>query len=121
LDWETTAGRLYQPQQERNITYHNSEINGTCTGNIGGLTGSAMVGLFEDLPVWLPSLLIQVAVEADKGELTVSLREVGGEVISVVAPGTLECNTELVGGRVWLRCESGPEPVQSIRYKAIII
>lgn len=120
-DWETTTGRVFHPQQERSITYHNSEINGVCTGNIGELTGSAMIGLFDDLPTWLPSLLIQVTIRADEGELTASLREIGGKIISIMAPGTLECNTELVNGRVWLRCESGAIPARCIQYEAIII
>lgn len=120
-DWETTEGRLYHPQQECNITYHNSEINGTCTGKIGELTGSVMIGLFEDLPMWLPSLLVRVTLRTDEGELTASLREENGTVVRVLAPNTLECNAKLVEGRVWLRCESGPTPTRNIRYEVIII
>ncbi len=120
-DWETTTGRLHHPQQERNVTYHNSEISGTCTGKIGELNGSAMVGLFEDLPTWLPSLLIRVTVRVADGDLTASIRESSGAIGSVVAPGTVECNAELVAGRVWLRCESGPLPARGIQYEVIII
>ena len=120
-DWETTTGRLRYPQQERRVTYHNSEISGTCTGKIGELTGSVMVGLFEDLPLWLPSLLIQVRVQTDAGELTASLRDCTGEIVSVSAPGTFEGNAELVSGRVWLRCEAGPTPARNVRYEVVII
>lgn len=120
-DWTVTTGRLYQPQQERNVTYHNSEINGTCTGQIGELVGSAMVGLFEDLPAWLPSLLVRATVEVGEGELTLSLRERNGTIVSVVAPGSLEADAELTDGRIWLRCESGRESARAIRYKVVII
>lgn len=120
-DWGTTEGRLDHPQQERNVTYHNSEISGTCTGKIGELTGSVMIGLFEDLPTWLPSLLIRVTLRTDEGELTASLREGNDNVVSISTPGTLEGNAELIEGRVWLRCESGPTPARNIRYEAIIV
>ena len=119
--WEITTGRLYHPHQERRVTFHNSEIDGTCTGKIGELTGSVMVGLFDELPTWLPSLLIRVTIWAIEGELTVSLRESNGAIVSALAPGTLEGNAELVSGRVWLRCESGPMPARNICYEAVII
>lgn len=120
-DWTVTTGRVYQPQQERNVTYHNSEISGSCTGLIGELVGSAMVGLFEDLPAWLPSLLVRVTVQVNEGELILSLRERSGTVVSVAAPGSLEADTELTDGRIWLRCESGRESARAIRYEVVII
>ncbi|GAB2604536.1 hypothetical protein [Spirosoma areae] len=121
IEWEATTGRLRHPQQERKLTYHNSEINGICTGKIGELTGSVMIGLFEDLPSWLPYLLIRVTVQADEGELTASLREGNGAIVSVSTPGTCEATTELINGRAWLRCESGPTPARQIRYEVVII
>ena len=120
-DWKITTGRLHGLQQERNVTYHNSEIVGTCTGEIGELTGSVMVGLFEDLPTWLPSLFVRVTLQADEGELTVSLRQRNGVIVSRTAPGSLEGDAELTDGRVWLRCESGPALVRNICYEAAII
>ena len=120
-DWETTTGRVCHPQQERKVTYHNSEINGLCTGKIGELTGSAMIGLFEDMPAWLPSLLIRVTVQTDEGELSASLCERNGTIVHIPVPGTLECNPELINGRVWLRCESGQSPARNIQYEAVII
>lgn len=120
-DWEVTTGRVSHPQQERKVTYHNNEINGLCTGKIGELTGSAMIGLFEDMPAWLPSLLIRVTVQTDEGKLSASLRERNGTVVQIPVPGVLECNPELVRGRVWLRCESGQSPARNIRYEAVII
>lgn len=120
-DWETTEGRLDQPQQACKLTFHNGGISGTCTGKIAELTGSAMVGLFEDLPAWLPSLLVRLTIQTDTGELIASLRESTGTIVSVSAPGTLECNTELTKGRVWLRCESGPMPVRNLSYEMVII
>lgn len=120
-DWTITTGRLLGPQQERNVTYRNSEINGTCVGKVDELTGSVLIGLFEDLPTWLPSLLIRVTVGAEQGELTASLRERNGIIVSVMAPGTFEGDAELTDGRVWLRCESGTAPARNIHYEVIII
>ncbi|GAB3642910.1 hypothetical protein [Spirosoma arcticum] len=120
-DWEITMGRVHGPQQERNVIYRNNEITGTCTGKIGELTGSVMVGLFEDLPTWLPSLFIRVTVQAGEGELTVSFRERNGAIVGGTAPGSFEGNAELTDGRVWLRCESGPKPVRNVRYEVAII
>lgn len=119
--WEVTTGRLHRVQQERNVIYHNNGISGTCTGKIGELTGSVMVGLFEDLPTWLPSLLIRVTVRVDEGELTASLRERNGTVVSLPTPATLECNAELVSGRAWLQCDSGSTAARNIYYEVVII
>jgi hypothetical protein len=120
-EWEIMMGRLYRPQQERNVTYRNNEITGTCTGKIGELTGSVMVGLFEDLPIWLPSLFIRVVVQAGEGELIASLREGDGAIVSGMAPCSFEGNAELTDGRVWLRCESGPVPARNVCYEVTII
>ena len=80
-----------------------------------------MIGLFEDLPTWLPSLFIRVAVQANEGELTASLRERNGAIVSGTAPGSFEGNAELTEGRVWLRCESGLEPARNVCYEVTII
>jgi len=120
-DWGITMGRLHRLQQERNVIYRNSEITGICTGEIGELTGSVMVGLFEDLPIWLPSLFVRVTIRADEGELTVSIRQRNGVIVSTTAPGSFEGDAELTDGRVWLRCESGPSLVRNVRYEAAII
>ena len=120
-DWAITTGQLLGPQQERNVTYRNSEITGTCVGKVDELTGSVLIGLFEDLPTWLPSLLIRVTVRAEKGELTASLRERNGTIVSVTAPGTFEGDAELTDGCVWLRCESEAAPARNVRYEVTII
>lgn len=120
-DWALTTGRLRGSQQERNVTYRNSEITGTCVGKVEELTGSVLIGLFEDLPTWLPSLLIRVTMQIEEGELTVSLRERNGTIVSVTAPGAFEGDAELTDGRVWLRCESGSAPARHIRYEVVII
>ncbi len=90
-------------------------------GTIAELTGPVMISLFEDLPTWLPKLLIRVTVQAGEGELTASVSEGNGVVTSVSAPGTLESNAELVAGCVWLRCESGLTPARNVSYEVIII
>ncbi|MBC7891616.1 MAG: hypothetical protein H7Y12_05325 [Sphingobacteriaceae bacterium] len=119
--WGYTSGFARRPQQERRLTFRDNEVRGRCVGRIAELSGSTLLCAFEDLPVWLPSLTVRLSVQAVEGEFTASLRQPGGEVVAVTAPGTLEIEVGLVRGLLQLRCEAGGGVVKGLRYELVIV
>lgn len=119
--WEPTAGAVHRPHQERRVTFRDNQVSGRCVGRMAELTGSALLCAFEDLPAWLPSLTVRLTVGAAEGTFAVSLRQPGGAVVAVTAPGTLESEVQLVGGRLHLRCEAAGRVAKGLRYEVVIV
>ena len=102
----------------------NGNLKGQGSGRIGKLSGSAFVELARDLDLLAPPVPVKVKLTVGSGEVKVSIRTAGGEIVSSTAtlaqPAEIAGTSEVRFGALQLKLEAVVGEASDINYQAEI-
>ena len=123
-DWGSSSGSAANSSQSISTRVFNGNLKGQGSGRIGKLSGSTFVELARDLDLLAPPVPVKVKLTVGSGEVKISIRAAGGEIVSGTAtlaqPAEIAGTSEVKFGALQLKLEAVAGEASDINYQAEI-
>ena len=122
-DWGNSSGSASNSSQSISTRVFNGNLKGQGSGRIGKLSGSTFVELARDLDLLAPPVPVKVKLTVSSGEVKMSIRTAGGEIVSATAtlePAEIAGTSEVRLGALQLKLEAVAGEASDINYQAEI-